>query len=329
MLYIMRLKNLYTIMLCIFYCTSFAQVNMQSNTNTNGFKIIPLGVKGGLDESNLSAYLVAKKGSDQFICLDAGTINAGLQVALNNSLFNEASAEEIQKKHISAYFISHGHLDHLAGLVLNAPNDIAKPIYAFGSVIDVFKNNYFTWKSWANFANEGDKPILNKYTYQTLIEGKEILIPNTELYVTPFSLSHVNPYESSAFLVRQNQDYLLYLGDTGADTVEKSNKLNLLWKAIAPMIKENKLKGIFIEVSFDNSMPDKSLFGHLTPKLLMQELNTLNNLAGQNLKSVNIVVTHIKPCGNCEQTIKKQIAQANILGLPLIYPEQGVAFELR
>ena len=323
------MKNLYTIMLCIFYCTSFAQVNMQSNTNTSGFKIIPLGVKGGLDESNLSAYLVAKKGSDQFICLDAGTINAGLQVALNNSLFNEASAEEIQKKHISAYFISHGHLDHLAGLVLNAPNDIAKPIYAFGSVIDVLKNYYFTWKSWANFANEGDKPILNKYTYQTLIEGKEILIPNTELYVTPFSLSHVNPYESSAFLVRQNQDYLLYLGDTGADTVEKSNKLNLLWKAIAPMIKENKLKGIFIEVSFDNSMPDKSLFGHLTPKLLMQELNTLNNLAGQNLKSVNIVVTHIKPCGNCEQTIKKQIAQANILGLPLIYPEQGVAFELR
>lgn len=329
MLYIMRLKNLFTTLLCIFYCTSFAQVNMQSNTNTSGFKIIPLGVKGGLDESNLSAYLVAKNGSDQFICLDAGTINAGLQVALNNSLFNEASAEEIQKKHISAYFISHGHLDHLAGLVLNAPNDIAKPIYAFSSVIDVLKNYYFTWKSWANFANEGDKPILNKYTYQTLIERKEILIPNTELYVTPFSLSHVNPYESSAFLVRQNQDYLLYLGDTGADTVEKSNKLNLLWKAIAPMIKENKLKGIFIEVSFDNSMPDKSLFGHLTPKLLMQELNTLHNLAGQNLKSVNIIVTHIKPCGNCEVTIKKQILEVNTLGLPIIYPKQGVAFELR
>lgn len=329
MLIIMRLRNVFTTLLCIFYCTSFAQVNMQSNANTSGFKIIPLGVKGGLDESNLSAYLVAKNGKDQYICLDAGTINAGLQVALKNSLFNESSAEEIQKKHVSAYFISHGHLDHLAGLVLNAPNDIAKPIYAFSSVIDVLKNNYFTWKSWANFANEGDKPILNKYTYQTLIEGKEILIPNTELYVTPFSLSHVNPYESSAFLVRQNQDYLLYLGDTGADTVEKSNKLNMLWKAISPMIKENKLKGIFIEVSFDNSMPDKALFGHLTPKLLMQELNTLNNLAGQNLKSVNIIVTHIKPCGNCEVTIKKQIQEANTLGLHLIYPEQGIAFELK
>ena len=244
-------------------------------------------------------------------------------------MFKETSAEEIQKKHIKAYFISHGHLDHLAGLVLNAPNDIAKPIYGFASVIDVLKNNYFTWKSWANFANEGDKPILNKYTYQPLSEGNEILIPNTELYVTPYSLSHVNPYESSAFLVRQNQEYLLYLGDTGADTVEKSNKLNLLWKAIAPLIKENKLKGIFIEVSFDNSMPDKALFGHLTPQLLMHELNTLNNLADQNLKSVNIMVTHIKPCGNCEQTIKNQIKDANKLGLPIIYPEQGISFELK
>jgi len=325
----MRLKLIITIFFCIFFYTSNAQVNNKASKYTNGFKIIPLGVKGGLDESNLSAYLVAKKGTDKYICLDAGTINAGLQIALKNSLFNESSAEEIQKKYIKAYFISHGHLDHLAGLVLNAPNDITKSIYGFASVVDVLKNYYFTWKSWANFANEGEKPILNKYTYQPLIVGNEILIPNTELYVTPYSLSHVNPYESSAFLVRQNQEYLLYLGDTGADTVEKSNKLNLLWKAIAPFIKEKRLKGIFIEVSFDNSIPDKSLFGHLTPRLLMHELNELNNLADQNLKSVNIIVTHIKPCGNCELTIKKQIKDANKLGLSIIYPEQGVDFELK
>lgn len=61
------------------------------------------------------------------------------------------------------------------------------------------KNNYFTAKSWANFGNEGDKPILNKYTYNYLTPSKEIEIPNTQLRVTPYILSHVNPYESSAF----------------------------------------------------------------------------------------------------------------------------------
>lgn len=311
---------------CIF-CTITLIANAQ-NIN-KGFTIIPLGVKGGLDESNLSSYMVAANGSEGYICLDAGTLNAGLQKAIQNGLFATYNAETIQKKYIQAYFISHGHLDHLAGLVLNAPNDITKPIYAFPSVIDVLRNNYFTWKSWANFANEGEPPILNKYIYKPLVAQQEIEVPNTSLHVSTFSLSHVNPYESSAFLVRNNNDYLLYLGDTGADTVEKSTKLKNLWSAVAPLISANKLKAIFIEVSFDNSMPDKALFGHLTPKLLMQELNKLNSIAADNLKNVKIFITHIKPCANCNENIKSQISLANNLGLNMLYPEQGKLIELK
>ncbi len=309
--------------LAILFSCCFLISNAQTQNVKTGFTIIPLGVKGGLDEANLSSYLVAANGTNNFISLDAGTINAGIQKAIENKSFAETSAEEIQKKYIKAYFISHGHLDHLAGLVLNAPNDIAKPIYAFPSVIDVLKNNYFTWKSWANFASEGDKPILNKYTYQSLTAGQEIAVPNTELNVNSYALSHVNPYESSAFLVRNANNYLLYLGDTGADTVEKSNKLAGLWTAVAHYVKNAKLKAIFIEVSFDNSMPDKSLFGHLTPKLLMQELSKLNTLSDGKLKNTTIYITHIKPCSNCEQSIKQQIKESNLLGLPIEYPVQG------
>ena len=261
--------------------------------------------------------------------MDAGTINAGLQKVTINQLFGATSAEEIQKKHIKAYFISHGHLDHLAGLIINSPNDIAKPIYALPSVIDVLKNYYFTWSSWANFASEGDKPILNKYNYQRLEDKNELSIPNTSLNVTTFSLSHVKPYESSAFLVRNNQDYLLYLGDTGADTVEQSDKLSTLWKAVAPLVASKQLKSIFIEVSFDNSIADKALFGHLTPKLLMLELNKLNTLSSGALKNVQIAVTHIKPCGDCEENIKTQIAEANNLGLKIVFPQQAVVMDIK
>jgi cAMP phosphodiesterase len=320
----MILKKYLTFLFCISLVVSKAQIQ---NIKT-GFTIIPMGVKGGLDESNLSAYLVAANGTTNYISLDAGTINSGIQKAIEKKSFTETSPEEIQKKYIKAYFISHGHLDHLAGLVLNAPNDIAKPIYAFPSVIDVLKNNYFTWKSWANFASEGEKPILNKYTYQALIASKELQIPNTELSVTAYSLSHVNPYESSAFLVRNANDYLLYLGDTGADTVEKSNKLAELWNVVAPLVKAAKLKAIFMEVSFDNSMPDKALFGHLTPKLIMQELNKLNDLSEGKLKNTTIYITHIKPCTNCEETIKQQIKEGNQLGLHIAYPVQGEAISL-
>ena len=190
------------------------------------------------------------------------------------------------------------------------------------------KNNYFTAKSWANFGSEGDKPILNKYTYNYLTPITEIEIPNTELHVTPYILSHVSPYESSAFLVRNQNSYLLYLGDTGADEVEKSNQLALLWKAVADKVIAHTLKAIFIEVSFDNAMPDKALYGHLTPRLLMQEMKELNKLSNGQLPKVPIYVTHIKPCATCEISIKKDIALSNTEGLTIKYAEQGKVIQL-
>ena len=293
-----------------------------------GFKIIPLGVKGGLDESNLSAYLVAAKGSDQFICLDAGTIYKGLELAVQKKIFSESNPSMIQQKQINSYFISHAHLDHTAGLIMNSPNDFPKNLYGLSSVLDIFKKNYFTWSAWANFGNEGEAPILKKYSYKNLTEGVEIPIEQTNLFVTPFILSHVKPYESTAFLVRNQDSYLLYLGDTGADTVEKSNQLDQLWRYIAPLIIKQQMKGIFIEVSFDNSVPEKALFGHLTPKLLMQEMSHLNSHAKGLLNTVPLYITHLKPCSDCEITIKKEIQKSNQLQLKINYPEQATTIEL-
>jgi cAMP phosphodiesterase len=287
------------------------------------FKIVPLGVKGGIDESNLSAYMLAAEGTDDYICLDAGTLHAGIQKAVDAGIF-KVDASVVLKKYIKGYFISHGHLDHTAGLIINSPEDSTKNIYGLPFCLDVLRDKYFTWESWANFANEGEKPALGKYHYTPLTIGKDTAIANTQMDVQAFPLSHVAPQLSTAFLIGHNGNYVLYLGDTGADEVEKTDKLRKLWAQIAPLVSTKKLKAILIETSFPNEQPTKSLFGHLTPNLLMNEMTVLAKMAGkENMKNLPVVITHIKPNGNNEMMIKKELAASNPLGLKLVFPVQA------
>ncbi|MBD1387594.1 3',5'-cyclic-nucleotide phosphodiesterase [Mucilaginibacter rigui] len=289
------------------------------------FRIVPLGVLGGADESNLSAYMLAPKGSLNYICLDAGTLHYGIAKGAANKTF-AVPAAVVLRQYIKGYFISHAHLDHLAGMVMNSPDDTSKNIYGLKSTLETLKNHYFTWESWANFTDEGSAPQLKKYHYKPLEPGSETVIENTEMQVQVFPLSHSN-LTSTAFLVRSKDSYILYLGDTGADEIEKSHNLHSLWAAVAPLVKAKKLKAIMIEVSFPNEQPDKSLFGHLTPRLLMNEMSELGKLAGGTLNGLNVVVTHLKPPYKSITKIKTQLKAANSLGLNLIYPQQGKAVE--
>lgn len=292
------------------------------------FKVVPLGVRGGVDETNLSAYLIAPMQTDDYICLDAGTINAGIEKAVANNVFT-VSANEVLRKYIKGYFISHAHLDHVSGLIINAPADSSKTVYAAKKCMQMMENHYFNGETWANFGDEGPGYQIKKYHFQTLPLEEEVKISNTSMTVKTFPLSHGNPYMSTAFLIHNGDNAVLYLGDTGPDEIEKSDDLSSLWQAVAPLIKEKQLKGIFIEVSFPNEQPDNALYGHLTPNHLMKELGKLEEFAGKgSLQNFKIIITHRKPPLKNIQKIKDQLKKENPLGVDLIFPEQGRRFDL-
>ncbi|MFT4153106.1 MBL fold metallo-hydrolase [Parafilimonas sp.] len=301
--------------------------NVYAQDTGSVFKVIPLGVYGGSDESNLSAYMLAPVNSDKYICLDAGTLHAGIEKAIEKKSLS-GHAGDILKTDIKGYLISHPHLDHLAGMVINSPDDTSKNIYALPFCINTISEKYFSWKSWANFADAGEQPLLKKYHYVSLGDTETVL-QNTGMYVKAFELSHSHPFKSTAFLIRHDSSFVLYLGDTGADTIEKSTKLAALWQYAAPLVAQQKLKGIFIEVSFPDEQPNNKLFGHLTPSLLLDEMGKLAALCGHNsLRKVPVIITHIKPTENNEALIKEELKKQNQLQLQFIFPVQGEMISL-
>ncbi|PWB26652.1 MBL fold metallo-hydrolase [Flavobacterium sp. HTF] len=319
----MSIFNRVLICLILISTAAFSQKQQKSS-----FQVVPLGVKGGIDEKNLSAYLLAPSDTKDFICLDAGTVNAGIEKAIEKKVF-KVSTSEVLRKYIKGYLISHAHLDHVSGLIINSPADSSKTVYATNKCMEMMENHYFNDQTWANFGDKGAGFPLKKYHFQTLNPTEETAVSNTKMTVKAFPLSHVNPFESTAFLIKNGESYALYLGDTGPDSVEKSDKLKALWTAVAPLVQNKQLKGIFIEVSFPNEQPDQFLFGHLTPNYLMKELHILEDLAGKDsLKNFKIIITHLKPPAKNIAKIKEQLKNQNDLGVKIIYPEQGKRFEL-
>lgn len=329
------------VMLIVIVFSGCARAPVRHETGSAKFIAIPLGTKGGLIEADLSSYLLAPAGDTNFIALDAGTLLAGLRRARQQGSLQEIeipadsplSLEGVaMRHHIKAYVISHAHIDHVAGMVINAPDDGPKPILGLPSTIDTIRDHLFNWKTWPNFGDDGEGFQLKKYHYVRLTPGEKHPVPNTAMAIVPYPLSHSGGYLSTAFLIESGGASMLYFGDVGPDAVEKSDKMQKVWMAVAPLVREKTLRGIFLESSFPNRRPDKLLFGHLTPKWMMEELRALAKLVHPQqpetaLQGLKVVVTHIKPTLNRddapERTIMRELSELNDLNVEFILPESG------
>ena len=292
------------------------------------FEIDALGVKGGLIDGNLSAYLVKVVGTNDYIALDAGTLANGLL-----KTFPKDESVNILQNHLPVYLISHAHFDHVMGLIIAQPElKNHSTLLARKETLDALQNNIFNWAAWGNFLDSGVTPHLNYQHAQTLALMTWTPLPNTQMSVKAFPLSHSIP--STAFLIRYQNQYLLYLGDTGADRIEKSNNLKNLWTAIYPLIQNKQLHTIMIECSFTNNQPDQQLSGHLNPALILEELHQLAKLVNPNqvvnsLKGLTVIATHVKPRINNFNTdvvatkVAEELEQGNNLGVKFIVIKQG------
>jgi 3',5'-cyclic-nucleotide phosphodiesterase len=305
---------------------------------------IALGTAGGLTEANLTSYLLAPSGTFDFVALDAGTLLTGLEQANRKGSFAKIPVPPdspltvegyILTQRIKAYLLSHAHLDHVAGLVLNSPDDTKKDILGLSSTLDTLRDHLFNHKLWPNFTDEGPGVQLKKYHFVRLQPEKEQPIAGTQLTVRPFELCHAGG-SSTAFLLHANEAYALYLGDTGPDEAEQCDKLQHVWQAIAPLVQQGRLRGVFLEISYPDPRESNRLYGHLTPRWVMTELQRLATLVdaqrpNEALQEVTVIVTHIKPMLQRGPSVREQVMQQvkdlNTLGIRFVFLEQGERLE--
>ena len=302
------------------------------------FQIVVLGCSGGPRENNISGYLISPLSTQQWVILDAGSLLGGIDIALakdnlQNVPFTDpesTQACEMLVKHIKGYLLSHAHLDHISGLVLNSQVDSKKYILGIDSTIDNLRDHIFNGKIWPNYGNEGNEPIINLYQYVRLPLHQEQQIPDTEMTVEAYLLSHPDKYPSTAFLIEHKGRYLLYFGDTSSDYLEGEKHLERIWHRITPLLKKGSLHGIMLECSFPHEDAEQVIYGHLDSHLMIRELHHLAEIAGTSLKGLNVLITHRKEClkkgRDAHLKIQEELTALNDLGVTLHFPQQGDRF---
>lgn len=236
-------------------------------------RIRVLGCSGGIGAgARTSAMLV-----DDDVLIDAGTGIGDLDL------------EDIDT--IRHVFLTHSHLDHVAGLPLLVDRvfdeDVGMPltVYARKETLDAVQAHLFNGVIWPDFGKlpSAENPMLR---YQVCSPGDTITIGHRDFHAV--EVMHSVP--SLGFTVQDSGGAFAVSGDT------KTNET--LWPVLNAC---DDLKILVIEVSFPDEM--KSLAqdsGHYTPKSLIADLMQLRH-------EPEIWLTGMKP--GEEQRIFRQVVK--------------------
>ncbi|TGZ79347.1 hypothetical protein EX30DRAFT_355758 [Ascodesmis nigricans] len=225
-----------------------------------------------------------------------------------------ANAAYILQTLISSYLITHTHLDHISGLIMNTASFThthPKYLVSHHGAITHIKKHIFNNVIWPNLSDEnggvgllsyrrlrpGDSftPVADGLSAQIHLVSHGQCINNHLHHQHPSRASSVTSSTSSAGTAIPQQDFplavvdssafflrcdhthseILLFGDVEPDTHSLDPRNMIVWSLAAEKIVVGRLNTIFIECSYDDSQPDNMLFGHLTPRYLIQELGVL------------------------------------------------------
>ncbi|KAI9808149.1 MAG: hypothetical protein M1825_004606 [Sarcosagium campestre] len=93
----------------------------------------------------------------------------------------------------------------------------------------------------------------------------------------PLGMDRTVVVDSTAYFIRDESTgkELLIFGDVEPDSLSLFPRTAQVWDEAAPKLAAGILTGIFLECSYNDSQTDATLFGHLAPRHVIQELKAL------------------------------------------------------
>ncbi|KAI5967159.1 PDE1 [Candida margitis] len=253
--------------------------------------------------------------------------------------YNTITYSKLLFNKLNNFLITHPHLDHVSSLVINSAgftvNNPPKRVYGSKYTIKSLQQHYFNGIVWPNMPSF-DILELTQLEFETthkvgeynvrmfpLSHGELNMIESknagrhSSITTIPAGVSEdhykrsltgqrssdpdVHHYQSTSFLVSRNDVYLLAFGDFESDMVSKLQRNQKIWKYVAPVVLQHKLKGVILECSNAGEPDPNKLYGHLTPKhviyelkQLEQECKKLEKNTEHPLKGLNVIVNHVK-----------------------------------
>ncbi len=220
-----------------------------------------LGSSGGIGRGLRTTAL--RVGSD--ILVDCGTGVGDLPL------------EELFK--IQHVFITHSHLDHIAGLPLLIDTIYEKliktplTIHCQQETYQVLMEHIFNWKIWPNFfiLPSKEKPVVR---FQPMLSGQSIHIDNYK--ITMVEVEHTVPAVS--YIVQDSSHGFAFSGDTASAPK--------LWEALNS---ESNVDVLIVECAFADERSElANQAKHFSPKSLAKALADLKH-------NPEICVSHLQP----------------------------------
>jgi len=213
---------------------------------------------------------------DSTVAIDVGSLTSSLSL-------------ETQKK-VRAILITHRHFDHIRDLAtfgMNVYSSGPVNVYALDSVLDIISTHLLNDIVYPDFRKKPlpEKPALKFYPLEP---NKELIIEGYT--VIPVTVHHNVPTVGYQVTSPDGKS-IFYTSDTGRNP-------SSLWETVSPGLLVTE---VTLPNKFESFVQDT---GHLTPRLLKQELIDFKRVKGY---LPPVVTIHMSP--HLESEIKEEVAQ--------------------